>query len=177
MFSIINREYKGLVLLSGILLSCFFTILVSKSSIYENISKEELETIINQDDFFNKCNLLTIDSQGPISKIPLSIHIFSFLLIYFILCVSSNELVNDNIHIIVLFTAFLAIDIYYMKKNFCTNNISIIFSLVLGFIFGGLWYYVVDASNNPDLQFFNGKSNQESCSNTKKQFSCRLLPK
>jgi len=172
LFSIINKEYKGLVLLCGVLLSCFLTTLVSKTSYFESVGNNET----NSDQFFNKCNLLTLTNQGPISKIPLSINIFSFLLSYFIFCVSNNNLIYENMVALVLFSLILMTDIYFINKHACNNFQNIMFGIILGILFGGIWYYIIDASNNPDLQFFNGTNSSEVCNKTDTSFSCRVVP-
>jgi amino acid permease len=171
LFSIINKEYKGLVLLCGVILSCFLTTLVSKTGYFETLNSIESNT----DQFFQKCNLLTLTKQGPISNIPLSINIFSFLISYFVLCVSNNNLIQENWLVLLIFGLLLIADVYFIKTNNCSSYESIIAGIISGFIFGGIWFFIIDASNNPDLQFFNGKDSSEVCNKTDTNFSCRVV--
>ena len=171
LFSIINKEYKGLVLLCGVILSCFLTTLVSKTGYFETLNSIESNT----DQFFQKCNLLTLTKQGPISNIPLSINIFSFLISYFVLCVSNNNLIQENLLVLLIFGLLLIADVYFIKTNNCSSYESIIAGIISGFIFGGIWFFIIDASNNPDLQFFNGKDSSEVCNKTDTNFSCRVV--
>lgn len=171
LFSIINKEYKGLVLLCGVLLSCFLTTLISKSSMFDKLD----DYGHNNDELFVKCNILTLTKDGPISKIPLSINIFSFLLCYFSLCVSKNKLIYENIFTLIIFTSILLADIYFISSNYCSSYIHIISGILFGFLFGAIWYYIIDASNNPDLQFFNGNDSSEVCNKTDTSFSCRVV--
>lgn len=171
LFSIINKEYKGLVLLCGVLLSCFLTTLISKSSYFDNLD----DYSHNNDELFVKCHILTLTKEGPISKIPLSINIFSFLLSYFSLCVSKNNLINENIFVLLIFSFIIIADIYFINKNYCSNYTNISSGVFFGFLFGLIWYFIIDASNNPDLQFFNGKDSSEVCNKTDTSFSCRVV--
>ena len=171
LFSIINREYKGLVLLSGVLLSCFLTTMVSKTPYFENAESG----VMNQDGLFVKCNLLTLTKEGPLSKIPLSINIFSFLLTYFVLCISSNNLLGENVLVLLLFSIILIFDVYFITTQGCNTVTNIVTGIILGGVFGSIWYYIIDASNNPDLQFFNGKNSSEVCNQTDSSFSCKVV--
>ena len=48
-------------------------------------------------------------------------------------------------------------------------------SILIGFITGMTWFYIIGSSNNPDLQFFTGKSSEETCKVSNRQFSCRIV--
>lgn len=165
--TLFNHEYKGLVLLSGVLLSCFITTLVSKVPIFD---KEPPDTEVEY------CHTMTLTkANGPFSKLPLSMHIYTFIMVYFTFCVVYNSIVSENILTIIILSLLILVDIWFLTRYKCARIINMFVSIVLGFITGIMWFYIIGSSNNPDLQFFTGKSSEETCKVSNRQFSCRIV--
>jgi hypothetical protein len=173
LFSLFNREIKGLVLLSGLLLSSFLTVLVSKTQIFNfNVNKENQENTQNTP--LQTCNILTMGKSGPVSQIPLSLHTYSFLCSYFIMCIIYNFVINENLLTIFVFVVLILADSVFLSRNGCSTSFSLIMSFLLGSIFGITWFYLIGSTRNPELQFFNGKTSQETCNKTDREFSCEV---
>jgi len=165
--TLFNHEYKGLILLSGILLSCFITTLVSNIPMLNKIPEGTNVEI---------CHTMTLTKQnGPFSKLPLSMHIYAFILVYFTFCVVYNSILAENILTIIILSLLILVDIWFLTSYKCARIINMFISIVLGFIMGMIWFYIIGSSNNPDLQFFTGKSSEETCKVSNRQFSCRIV--
>jgi len=170
LYSLFNREIKGLVLLSGLLLSSFLTVLVSKTGAFNFGTIEQTE----QNTPLQTCNILTMGKSGPVSQIPLSLHTYSFLCSYFIMCIIYNFVISENLLTIIVFVVLILADSVFLSRNKCSTSFSLIMSFILGSIFGITWFYLVGSTRNPELQFFNGKTSQETCNKTDREFSCEL---
>jgi hypothetical protein len=124
----------------------------------------------------NMCNFISLTADGsPISKLPLGINVLSFTLFYIVWIVSSYGLVIQNIASLLLFPILLLSECWFNFMNGCNGFSSICFSLIFGFAFGTIWFYLIKSTGLVDLQLFNGISNKATCSRPSKTlYRCRV---
>lgn len=171
--SIFNQDLKGVVFLIGLLVTTVLTITIGNILPMQNkdgaVLTEFAKTI---------CNQLTLGSNGPISKLPLSQTVFGFTLAYLSYFIGTNNLVSQNIPTFIIFPLLIVADIFWSSNNGCSTNILLLTSLILGGIFGTLWGMIIEATNMPGLSYFSGISNKDVCSRpTKSLYKCRPVNK
>jgi|LauGreSBDMM110SN_4_FD.fasta_scaffold134527_1 hypothetical protein len=154
--SVLNQDFKGLIYIAGLLLSCFFTILIGNA----------LSDFIPQPDGDKPevCNMISIGSTGDISKLPLGQLVIVFTFGYLLYPLVYYNLLKQNIPTLIFFPLLLLFDMIWNVKNSCYTPIQIVFSLILGGLLGVGWGYIIDQSKNPALQYFAGSPNGEVCS-------------
>ena len=99
--SIFNQDFKGLVYLIGLIVSCFITILIDKSGINNYLPAFESTSA----DIPGVCNSISIAGVTSISNLPLNQTIFGYTfayLLYAILAPNPN-LVLQNLPTIIFF--------------------------------------------------------------------------
>lgn len=173
--SIFNQDFKGLIYLSGLLITCFVTIIVSNTnaSYFTNIQSN-----VNVDNLYEEttkvCNLLTLSKSGPISKIPLSQIVFTFTFFYLLTPIVKYRLVSQNIPTLVIFPILITSDIMWNYSNECTTAFASFVAIILGGLCGFLWSLFIESTKLSSLQYFNGISNKQTCSAPSKQvFRCK----
>lgn len=163
--SLFNQDIKGLIYLVGLLLACFFTILIGNSFIEE--------PTIDSDDINPVCNLLTIGINGSFSKIPLGISILTYTLIYLVYVIAKYHLELMNLPTLILFPLLIISDMIWNIKNSCYQPYGIILSIIVGGGIGALWAAIVDSMQNPKLFFLSTGTSSETCSRPSAQlFKC-----
>lgn len=171
--SILNQDFKGLIYLSGLLLTSFIAILIGNTaSDYFDYSND------SQDDIYENvtktCNLLTLTDSGPISKIPLSLIVFAYTFAYLGTIIIQYNLVNQNIPVFIIFSVLIIADGWWIISNGCFKPLSLLIGLFLGISCGIIWAKFIDSLKVTKLQYYNGLSNKEFCSIPSKQtFKCK----
>lgn len=167
MSSIFNYEYKGLIYLVGLLLTCAIAIGLSRNAIFENLSSS------NNSDLFI-CNSLTLTSIGPLSNIPLSILVSTYTFAYLMYFIYLSNAWLQNISTYVVFILLIVGQIYWTKTNSCALPAAIFASILIGAGGGLLWGISINNMGISQLGYFNGLGNQNVCSIPKKQtFKCK----
>jgi hypothetical protein len=173
--SIFNQDFKGLIYLSGLLITCFVAIIVSNTnaSYFSNIT--QTNTVDNLYEETTKvCNLLTLSKSGPISKIPLSQIVFAFTFFYLLTPIIKYRLVSQNIPTLVIFPILIVSDIIWNYSNECTTAFASFIAVLIGCLCGFLWSSFIESTKLSSLQYFNGISNKQTCSAPSKQvFRCK----
>jgi hypothetical protein len=163
--SIFNQDFKGLIYLAGLLIACFATILMGNLGASNDISSDSEGQI---------CNLITLSSEGPISKFPLSQTVFGYTFFYLVYIIVKYKLVKQNIPTLVIFPIIIIADFIWNSMHKCASFVTIIGALAIGSAFGFGWSYIIDSTQMVNLQLFNGLSNKESCTRpTEKTFRCK----
>ena len=171
--SIFNQDLKGIVFLIGLLIVSVITIMIGNILPMQGNSGMEL----NQ---YAKiiCNQLTIGSNGPISKLPLSQTVFGYTLAYLTYFITTNNLQSQNIPTFIIMPLLIVADLFWSTSNGCSTSIMLITSLILGGIFGTLWAMIIESTQMANLAYFSGISNKDVCSRpTKSLYRCRAVAK
>jgi len=171
--SLFNQDFKGLIYLIGLIISCFITIAVgSPISNYLNaiqgLTKSE-EPI---------CRSLITLGNSTISNLPLSQSIFGFTffyLLFFIGIMKKENYVSQNIPTIVFFPLIILFDIVWNLSYKCYTYNDIIISLGLGITCGLIWASIIDRTKLSNFQYFNKVSGNAECSRpSKSTFKCNV---
>ena len=171
--SIFNQDFKGLVYLIGLIVSCFITILIDKSGINNYLPAFESTSA----DIPGVCNSISIAGVTSISNLPLNQTIFGYTfayLLYAILAPNPN-LVLQNLPTIIFFPILIVIDIYWKLSNGCSEFWHMVAALIIGGLAGWTWGAIIGSSNT-NLQYFAvAVHNTEICSAPSKQtFRCNV---
>jgi hypothetical protein len=171
--SIFNQDLKGVIFLIGLLVTSVITVIVG------NILPMQTKNDGVMSEFARKiCNQLTIGSNGPVSKLPLSQTVFGYTLAYLSYFIGINNLTSQNIPTFIIFPLLIVADIIWNTTHGCSTNILLLTSLIIGGVLGTLWGMIIEATNVPGLAYFSGISNKDVCSRpTKSLYRCRAVNK
>jgi hypothetical protein len=154
--SMFNSDIKGVIFISMLLLNCFITISIG-AALPE-------DPFLNTDGNPNQiCDALSLSKNGPISKLPLNVNIFTFTLAYLAYIIGVNDVAKTNVPTLVIFPLFILYQIYWSWNNGCNSIRYSFFSMILGGGLGALFSYAVDKSGLVQLQYFNGITKQDVC--------------
>jgi hypothetical protein len=170
--SIFNQDFKGLIYLIGLIISCFITITVGSP-----ISKT-LNGMLN----LNRgeepiCKSLITLGNTTLSELPLSQTIFGFTFFYlfYLFGMKKHTYIYQNIPTLVFFPLLILFDIVWNVSNNCHTYIDIILSLGMGITFGLSWAALIDSTKMTNLQYFNRISGNAECSRpSKSTFKCNV---
>lgn len=173
--SIINQDFKGLVYLSGLLLTTFFSIIVGNLINKFNMFQRQSYTQDSENQNATKvCNILNLTKGGYLSFLPLSLIVFSYTFAYLMTIIYKYHLIFQNIPIMIIFAIIIFYDIYWNFDNQCVNVYLLGFTLFFGLLFGMIWAFIIDSLKMAKLQYFSGLSNNEVCSLPSTQtFKCK----
>uniref|UniRef100_A0A6C0JQL9 Phosphatidic acid phosphatase type 2/haloperoxidase domain-containing protein n=1 Tax=viral metagenome TaxID=1070528 RepID=A0A6C0JQL9_9ZZZZ len=152
--SIFNQDFKGLVYLVGLLVACFLTIFLGNVMPF-------IPGIENRN--MAICNPITIGNT-EISTLPLGQAVFGYTFAYLLYTIIKYDYVKKNIPTLVFFPLIIVFDMLWNIKNSCYSIGQLGASLVIAGLFGWLWSYIIDKTNNKYLQYFVGINNKEVCS-------------
>jgi len=164
--SIFNQDIKGVIYLAGVVIACVLTIFVGNTigDDYVTTPADSKEAV---------CNMLTIGSSGSYSKIPLSVSIMSYTLIYLVYVIVKYNMQMYNLPTLILFPALILGDVAWNVKNGCFKPFGLFLSIIIGGGVGALWAYIIDSIKQPKLQYFNVGSDKTVCNRPSKQlFKC-----
>jgi hypothetical protein len=196
--SLLNQDIKGIIYLAGLLIACFVSTIVGSTfpNFFKNISTTSTSsapatatatasasasaaasaatTAPESIDFNLICNSLTLGEDGPISKLPLSMTVYSFTFFYLVYIIGKYKLANQNIITILFFSTVILGDWYWHRLFNCNSHSSLFGAFAIGTIIGLAWSAIIASTGKVELQYFNGISNKEVCKlRAKQKFLCR----
>ena len=187
--SLLNQDIKGIIYLAGLLIACFISAIVGSTfpKTFEKISTvATVPATAPTDpapapaptDFNLICKSLTLGEDGPISKLPLSMTVYSFTFFYLVYIIGKYKLANQNIITILFFTSVILGDWYWHRLFNCNSHTGLFASFVIGAIIGLIWSAIIASTGKVELQYFNGISNKEVCKlRAKQRFKCTTTSK
>ncbi len=188
--SLLNQDIKGIIYLAGLLIACFVSTIVGSSfpKFFEKTSTgattaaataataASTASAPESTDFNLICNSLTLGEDGPISKLPLSMTVYSFTFFYLVYIIGKYKLANQNIITILFFTSVILGDWYWHRLFNCNSHSSLFGAFAIGTIIGLAWSAIIASTGKVELQYFNGISNKEVCKlRAKQRFKCRTM--
>jgi len=163
--SILNQDLKGIIYLAGLLIACFFSVIVGKANVFDKESGVTIPTI---------CNAFALTNEGPFSRLPLSMTIFTYTFGYLLYIIGLYGLAKDNITTIILFSLLIISEWIWNIFFTCNSHIRLIGAFLVGSIIGVSWSAIIASTKQVNLQYFNGISNKEVCSlNKNVKFRCK----
>jgi len=189
--SILNVDIKGIIYLSGLLMIC--TIITYMNGIVNSI----IDTTDTDDPLPNpKCSIITLgEAGGYLSKIPLSLTVYSFTFFYLLIFImntastntkgvldpksmsskSINTVLQQNAPIFIIFPLLIILESVWLLTYNCVQNILIRggIAIFLGSIWGTIWALIISSSGNPNLQYLS-KSGVDVCNRPSKSlYKCK----
>jgi hypothetical protein len=158
--------------LGGLLFATFISVIVSNvlPNLEANISNPPATNAPNE---LLVCNLLTLTTSGPISKIPLSLVVFTYTFCYLLYVIMSSRLVSQNIPTLIIFPLLIFADVMWGTQNKCTSWKAALAAIIIGSGIGLGWSALIYKLGSSKLQYYTGISNRETCSRPAKQkFRC-----
>jgi hypothetical protein len=168
--SVFNQDLKGFIYLIGLLIACFFAIIIgnTSTSFTSETANHELYGNITK-----VCNVLNLGKDGPISNLPLSTVVFSYTLFYLVYPISQSGTEMQNLPTIILFPLLIIGDAFWNYNNGCSKPWSVFAAMVVGLVVGIIWALIIYSLKLKNLLYFNSSSNKETCSRPAKQkFRC-----
>jgi len=171
--SIITMDWRGFIYLSGIVFTCFFTILLSRS----------LDSLFDTSEMPNPVCSLTEES---FSKLPLSCVILGYTITYLFLPMTKTYGKITNPLLFICFLLFVAVDVMFLVNNNCSrfnisglnnfmnNLIPIIASYGIGAAISTIYVVVLSSTNNGNLLYFGSPGEDALCKKKDKKFTCKV---
>lgn len=163
--SIINADYKGIIVIIGICLTVAGCILSSNLLRFSNLDKNEI------------CNLVSINRISGISKIPLSIAIYTYTASYLLYTIILNNYALPNLIPFILFPFIVLVDLAWISNNRCFTGNQSLLAIVIGTIVGILWGIIVNSTKRKNLQYFTGNGDNSCLISKHQTFKCKTKPK
>ena len=175
LFSLFFFDLKGIIYLTGLLITCLISIIIGKIGGVEYNNN-------NNDDACNLLDLTTGNNNEPLSPIALNIVSLAFLLGYYTTILSKHQnkksnyrFTNNAFSYIILLGVILTYFYWYYSMSKCSDWNSAMAPIIIGGIGGALWSIFIMETNISQLQYFNGISSAEVCSMpTKKMYRCTI---
>ena len=167
LYSLLQQNIAGLILIIGALMSSVITIIISNMEVlktmivkYQKSKTGAPETDLNAHSVYRDayCNMLTYNNE-IISYLPLSTHTIAFIVGYM------SIIASDNMLLLTTLIIFLIIDVGFNFLH-CTSFLILI-PLVVGGLCGYGWGISTGAKN------FAISTPTCSANTTKKTFNCR----
>lgn len=171
--SLLSGTTKGFHLLAGIMITNVIVIMVSRipqiqSFMFKGTNVDDNTYLQNM----QKCNLITMDMGTPLSYLPLSSSIISFIFAYFMHIIRtakeggkniSRSVAGKNIGLILMLLILFLYDIYYHLTTCNTVGMSVFIPVLIGIFMGIIWAASTDNANRMGVA---GMAQSEKCSTT-----------
>jgi len=167
--SVFNQDLKGLIYLSGLLITCLVSTLISTYFLGDDDTLQPKA----------QCSVTYLGvSNTPISKnIPLGLVTLFYTLSYCFYIISQYKLWNVNISFLIIMILLILSDIIWQKHNACAGGFGILYAFVIGFL-GFMWALFIDSFKMTDLTMFIGISGKQVCDRpSRTKYRCRIVKK
>lgn len=163
MISLFNQNVKGLIYLSGVLITSLLNLIVGFT-----LNK------IKYSDAAPICDFIGIPYLTNFNVPSSSTMFHAFTLAYLIPPMYDNG--QPNVLLVTVLLSFILIDCVSKVKNRCTNKLGVSIGVVLGTLMGYSWYAIFKLTGNESLLYYNElQSNNVQCSRPSKQtFKCTV---
>lgn len=179
--SIFNQDFKGLIYLVGLIITCFISILVGGAikplvEYVKNKYSFSLFTNTSTPPALPICSDMITLGQTNVFHLPIGQTIFGYTFAYLLSIITNpkHNYVNQNIPTLVFFPVIILFDMVWNFRNGC-YILELPIALGLGFGLGWLWGYIIESSKMTNLLYFNKISGASECSRpTKSTFTCKV---
>jgi len=168
--SLFNQDFKGVVLLIGLLLACFVGSMVGNLFGNLDMFKTPSEGLTNE-----FCNMISLGHVSNISKLPLGQVILSYIFIYLFMFISINKVFLQNIATLVFFPVLIASDGIWNASKGCFTPYQIFAALFVGAAVASLWGWIIYRFGSPKIQYYIGFTDKQVCSKPQRNtFKCNV---
>jgi hypothetical protein len=172
---ILGRQFKYFLVFLGLMISLFFTSMISKTEAVKNFAykDEENGAPLADDKIIEKIKKFSIFSSDftPVTYLPLSVGIYSFVLFYYLYALSASaaSVWTNNWGIIVILIILLGMDYGWFKKG-GFSHMAISIPAIVGLVTGILWAMIIGKTN---WAIPTGDANS-TCKPQDMKYSCKL---
>jgi len=138
--------------LIGLFATFFIVIIISKFPAIQNYININNKNTIHSPNIPDYCNTLLLTKEGPLSIIPFSQTMFSYMLFFIFYILYKYKLINQNLSYLILLPLLMVMDIIWNATNNCTNTSLMLLGIVFGGFGGLIFAYIID--KNVDLKNF-----------------------
>jgi hypothetical protein len=176
--SIFNQDFKGLIYLVGLIITCFLSILMGGilKPFLEYIREKYNVSLFVDNKKPSICSDMITLGNTPIFNLPISQTIFGYTFAYLLSIITNpkHNYVSQNIPTLVFFPVIILFDMIWNFRNGCFM-VELPIALGLGFGLGWFWGYIIESSKMTNLLYFNKISGASECSRpTKSTFTCKV---
>jgi hypothetical protein len=159
--SILNADYRGVVVVMGICLTVAVCLLAG--SLVSSSSKSKNDV----------CGLITINRISGISKIPLSLAIYAYTACYLLYAIFVNNYLLPNLIPFMFFPVIILAEIAWISTNQCFTGNQIMTATGIGVVCGITWGFIINTTNDKNLQYFSGNTSNMCLIPKKQTFKCK----
>jgi len=164
--SLFNQDFKGVVLLIGLLIACFIGSVVGRLVNF----KSPPEAVNNE-----FCNMISLGHVTNISQLPLGQVIISYIFIYLVMFISLNKVALQNIATLVFFPLLIILDALWNVNKSCFTIQQILFAIFVGVAVGSLWGWIIFKYGSPKIQYYIGFTDKQVCGKPQRNtFKCNV---
>ena len=164
--SILNTDSKGMIYLTGLILTCLFNSVVGAAL-------PPPKEIASANDIDCKSMALGNFPNVSISQVTLGFTYGYLMYIILYYAKKGETYVNSNLPTIILFPLLIFGNGFWNWLKGCTELSILLLSLVMGLGGGVGWAFMLKSANYKHLALFNGISNHAICSKpAKTKFKC-----
>jgi hypothetical protein len=176
--SLFNQDFKGLVYLVGLIVTCFFSILVGYlfKPIAEYAKDNGFFLFADSETRPSICSDMITIGYTPIFNLPIGQTIFGYTFAYLLSIITNpkHNYVRQNIPTLIFFPVVILFDMIWNFNNGC-YKLELPIALGLSFGLGWLWGVIIASSKMTNLLYFNKISGASECSRpTKSTFTCKV---
>ena len=166
MISVFNSNFKGFIYLGGLAILLLITTMFQNVIKYNPMEHGHVSRICKVFSFPNPIGLYSIPQ--------FSSALYSYTFIYLFAPMISNGMFNFPLILCIL--TFLVIDSVIKVNGNCTNPLGVLFGIIMGIVWGALFFTILNAYSNADYLFYSDYlSDKVACSMPEKQkFKCRV---
>jgi len=148
-FSLFHQDYSNLILFVGVIMACFFTIVVGAA-----LPKK---TSLTPD---MVCSPLRLPSGERLSGLPLSLAVYTYIYCYFAVPIFEEKLQSQNVLFLCFFPLLILFDILWLRMFQCASYIRILLGGLVGLTVGLSWGEIV---YQMDMRSIQSESKHNQC--------------
>ena len=163
-----TQNIIGAIYLFGLIAATMITTILGN---YPTFKKPEMK------DIPKLCKIIDLTNNGSFSTLPLGQTILGYTLFFGLYILIKQNLIDDNIGFIVIFSFLLLGDLLWNIINKCSGQGELFVSLIVGGTCGIFWALLIELTQNEtkiDLTKFNNFStkNLTNCKMNGNTYSC-----
>jgi hypothetical protein len=168
--SLFNQDFRGLIYVSGLIGSIFFS-----TMLYRLIS--ELSIFKFNGTRNDECTLTSLSKESSSSALPIGQHILGFTFFYLLFPIIKKDIAKENIAILSFYPILIVFDFIWNATKPCYSMPQLFASLILGASLGTLLSFIIYDSGLKSLSYFYlGEQTSEICQKPSKQtFNCKVF--
>jgi hypothetical protein len=163
-----TQDIIGAIYLIGLIAATMMTTILGN---YPTFKKTEMK------DIPKLCKVVDLTKNGAFSTLPLGQTVLGYTFFFGLYILIKQNLVDDNIGFIVIFSFLILGDLLWNIINKCSEQGELVLSLIVGSICGIFWALLIELTQKEtkiDLTKFNNFStkNSTNCKMNGNTYSC-----